>query len=125
MAQITEGSARILRDLATARPPVVGRVVGFDPDGEALTRVERRVFALVGLAALVALNASEPGIQAQVTSCLAAGADAEDIVGVLVAVAPYAGASRVVSAAEPIMHALGIPGDDGTPMAWTHETRET
>lgn len=116
MAQITEGSVRILRGLASGDPASVGGLVGLDADAGDMTDLGPRVSALIGLAVLVALNGPEAGIRAQVGAAVEAGADVEDIVGVLVAVAPHAGASRVVGAAPQIMRALGVPAE-GVPQA--------
>ena len=56
-----------------------------------------------------------PSYGRQVAIALEAGASAEDILGVLRAVAPQVGTARVVAAAPELMLALGLPlpgGDD-------------
>ncbi len=72
------------------------------------TGLDERTFALVKIAALIALDAPPASYAWQVTNALDGGATAEDILGVLKAVAPQVGGPRVVAAAPEIMLALGL-----------------
>jgi 4-carboxymuconolactone decarboxylase len=65
--------------------------------------------ALVRIATLIALDAPPASYGRQVASALEAGATAEDVLGVLRAVAPQVGTARVVAAAPELMLALGLP----------------
>ncbi len=75
----------------------------------AASGLDGRTFALVKIAALVALDAPPASYAWQVSNALSQGATPEDITGVLRAVAPQVGAPRVVAAAPEIMLALGLP----------------
>jgi 4-carboxymuconolactone decarboxylase len=78
------------------------------------TTLDRRTFALVKIAALIALDAPPASYAWQVTNALGDGASAEDILAVLAAVAPQVGGPRVVAAAPEIMVALGLALPEGT-----------
>jgi alkylhydroperoxidase/carboxymuconolactone decarboxylase family protein YurZ len=92
------GDVRTLQD-ALGVPEAELERTGLDP----------RTFALVKIAALVALDAPPASYARQVADALDDGASHEDIVGVLRAVAPQVGAARLVAAAPEIMFALGRP----------------
>ena len=84
------------RESACARS--IARSSGLDP----------REFALVKIAALVALDAPPASYAWQVGNALADDVTPEDILGVLRAVAPQVGGPRVVAAASEVMAALGL-----------------
>jgi len=71
--------------------------------------LDQRSFALVKLAALVALDAPPASYQWQVANAMAVGVSAKDILGMLFAIAPQVGGPRVIAAAPEIMLALGLP----------------
>jgi 4-carboxymuconolactone decarboxylase len=75
--------------------------------------LDPKTFALVKIAALVALDAPPASYLFQVQGALAAGASAREILGVLTAVAPQTGMTRVVAAAPEVMIALGLDLPDG------------
>jgi alkylhydroperoxidase/carboxymuconolactone decarboxylase family protein YurZ len=70
--------------------------------------LDARAFALVKIAALVALDAPPASFVWQIGGAVSAGVTPEDIVGVLTAVAPQVGMPKVVAAAPEIMLALGL-----------------
>lgn len=70
--------------------------------------LDPRTFALVNLAALIALEAPRASYVWQVARALEAGATPEDLLGVLVVIAPQVGGPRVVAAASEIVIALGL-----------------
>jgi 4-carboxymuconolactone decarboxylase len=76
------------------------------------TGLDARTFALVKVAALVALDAPPASYAWQVANALADGATPEDLLGVLRAVAPQVGGPKIVAAAPELMLALGLPLDD-------------
>jgi len=76
--------------------------------------LDARTFALVKIAALIALDAPPASYAWQVANALDEGASPEDILGVLRAVAPQVGGPRVVAAAPEIMLALGLALPEGT-----------
>ena len=69
-------------------------------------------FALVKIAALIALDAPPASYAWQVANALDAGVTPEQIVGVLRAVAPQVGGPKVIAAAPEIMLAMGLPLPD-------------
>src|SRR3954452_4555023 len=72
------------------------------------TGLDARTCGLVKIAALIALGAPPASYAWQVAVVIEHGATAEDILGVLRAVAPQVGGARVVAAAPEIMEALGM-----------------
>jgi len=67
-----------------------------------------RDFVLARLAALIAMDAPPASYLANAPALEKAGLTADDIQGVMIAVAPVVGTPRVVSAAGHILRALGI-----------------
>jgi 4-carboxymuconolactone decarboxylase len=67
--------------------------------------------ALVRLAALIASPGAAGSYQSAVDGALAAGAPVEDVVGVLIAVAPTIGSARLVAAAPLLARAVGYDVD--------------
>jgi 4-carboxymuconolactone decarboxylase len=72
------------------------------------TGLDERTFGLVKIAVLIALDAPPASYAWQVANAIDGGASAEDILGVLRAVAPQVGGPRVIAAAPEIMLALGL-----------------
>jgi alkylhydroperoxidase/carboxymuconolactone decarboxylase family protein YurZ len=70
--------------------------------------LDPRTFALVKIAALVAVDAPPASFLWQVGAALDAGVAPSDILGVLTAVAPQVGIPRVVAAAPEVMLALDL-----------------
>ncbi len=110
---MTEETIRTLQGLAAGRRAVVGGLLGIVPDGDDHEGLDERTLALVEVAALVAVGGSVTEHRAQVGMALSAGATPEEIVDVLVAVAPHAARSRVVSASAAIADALGVDVPQG------------
>ena len=81
----------------------------FPVDAAAL---DARALALVRLAALVAVGGAVPSYGAHADAAIDAGATAEEIVDVLVAVLPVVGLPCVVAAAPRLALALGQDVDD-------------
>lgn len=90
------------------------------PDGEVATpgALSPRVRSLVRLGALVAVDASTTSIQWAAEAASVAGADDDQIVGVLVTVGPEIGSARMVSGAPRLALAIGqdveVDGWDGS-----------
>ena len=70
--------------------------------------LDARTFALVKIAALVALDAPPASYAWQIGNAVAEGVTADEILGVLRAVAPQVGGPKVIAAAPEIMLALGL-----------------
>jgi 4-carboxymuconolactone decarboxylase len=96
-----------LRSLALNDERFVQSVLGMGHDTVAASHLDPKSHALVRLGALHAIDATPSAYHASVEAALAAGASLEQIVGVLIAVAPLIGLARVVSAAPDLAFALG------------------
>lgn len=70
-----------------------------------------QTLALVRLGALIAIAGTPGSYQSAVDGALAAGAPVEDVVGVLIAVAPTIGSARLVAAAPLLARAVGYDVD--------------
>lgn len=70
--------------------------------------LDARTFALTKIAALIALDAPPASYAWQIGMALEAGVTPDDLIGVVVAVAPQVGGPRVVAAAAEIAFVLGI-----------------
>jgi len=74
--------------------------------------LDPKTLALVELAALIAVGGADPSFGEHVDAAVSAGADANEIVAVLVGVRHVVGAPRVVAAAPKIALALGYDLDE-------------
>jgi alkylhydroperoxidase/carboxymuconolactone decarboxylase family protein YurZ len=72
-----------------------------------------RTFAMVKIAALIAIDAPPASYMWQVGEALEAGVTPRDILGILAAVAPQVGMPRVLAAAPEIMVALDLALPEG------------
>jgi 4-carboxymuconolactone decarboxylase len=77
--------------------------------------LDDRTFALVKIAALIALDAPPASYLWQVGNAIDAGATPGELLGVLRAVAPQVGLPRIVAAAPELMVALGLALPTGPP----------
>lgn len=77
------------------------------------SNLDPKTFALVKIAALVALDAPPASYLWQVRGAVLAGASAKEILGVLTAIAPQTGMPKVIAAAPEIMVALGLELPEG------------
>ncbi len=96
-----------LRRLALNDERFVEAVLGMGGGTVEDSRLDHKTHALVRLAASFAIDAAPSSYQANTEMALAAGADIDEIVGTLIAVAPTIGLARVVSAAPELALALG------------------
>jgi alkylhydroperoxidase/carboxymuconolactone decarboxylase family protein YurZ len=76
--------------------------------------LDERSFALVKIAALIALDSPPASYLWQIANAVDAGVSPRDILGVLRAIAPQVGGPKAISAAPEIMVALGLslPSED-------------
>jgi 4-carboxymuconolactone decarboxylase len=102
-----------LSGIATGDVGVLDELFGLREAQLAATGLDGRTFALVKIAALIALDAPPASYAWQVANALSDGASPEDILAVLRAVAPQVGGPRVVAAAPEIMVALGLALPEG------------
>jgi alkylhydroperoxidase/carboxymuconolactone decarboxylase family protein YurZ len=102
-----------LSGVATGNLSVLDSVLGFRDATHDASGLDPRTYALVKIGALIALDAPPASYAWQVANALSEGVTAEDILGVLLAVAPQVGMPKVVAAAPEIMLALDLPLPDG------------
>jgi alkylhydroperoxidase/carboxymuconolactone decarboxylase family protein YurZ len=112
--EVDEATSDVLAALALGDSGVLGEAAELREQLRAESSLDPKTFALVKIAALVALDAPPASYVWQVGGAVAAGASAREILGVLTAVAPQTGMTRVVAAAPEIMIALGLDLPDGT-----------
>ena len=100
-----------LRSLSLCDERFIQSVVSMQLDNIEVSGLDPKTHALVRLGALVAQDAAPASYQWNVGMALSAGATVEDVVGVLIAVAPTVGLARVVSAAPELALAIGYDID--------------
>jgi len=113
MAAVTQETHDSLAGISVGDPSTLETAVELREDLRAQSGLDQRTFALTKIAALIALDAPPASYAWQVPNALAGGATADDILGVLKAVAPQVGGPRVVAAAPEIMVALGLSLPEG------------
>lgn len=105
---VDQATNEILSALAQGDSSVLGEAANLREQLRAESSLDPKTFALVKIAALVALDAAPASYLFQVQAALDAGASPREILGVLTAIAPQTGMARVVAAAPEIMIALGL-----------------
>ena len=108
MPHVKTETADTLRGLSVGEPSVLEGLLGDQRENLEDSGLDPRVYGLVTMAALIALDAPPASFIAQVAFALEAGATPEELLGVLVAVSPQVGMPKVVAAAPELMLALGL-----------------
>jgi 4-carboxymuconolactone decarboxylase len=111
--EVAAETREALASLALGDPDVLAEGLELRAEWKERSGLDGRSFALVKLAALIALDAPPASYLWQVSNALDAGATPEDLIGVLIAIAPQVGGPKLVSAAPEIMVALGLSLPDG------------
>ena len=88
--------------------PVLDLLASMTADSLEATSLDAQSIALVRLAALVASGAPASSYALNLAAAAEVGLDAEDVRGVLTAIAPIVGTSRVAGATGRIVLALGV-----------------
>lgn len=112
MAVVAAETQQTLAGLSAGNLDVLENAVGLRELNRAGSGLDARTFALVKLAALIALDAPPASYAWQIANAVEAGVTAEDFIGVLRAVAPQVGGPRVIAAAPEIMVAMGLAIDE-------------
>jgi 4-carboxymuconolactone decarboxylase len=110
---VSDDTRQLFGALAQGDPDLLGAGLEARVEFQVRSGLDSRSYALVKIAALIAMDAPPASYVWQVANALAEGASPEDILGVLVAVAPQVGGPRIVAAAPEIMVALGLTLPDG------------
>jgi 4-carboxymuconolactone decarboxylase len=100
-----------LRSIAVSDDRFVASVLGMGQNTIEASGLDPKTHAMVRLAALLAVDAAPSSYNASAELALASGASLDEIVGILIAVAPTIGLGRVVSAAPDLGLALGYDVD--------------
>jgi 4-carboxymuconolactone decarboxylase len=96
-----------LRKLAIRDDELFDDVLSSDAASMRESSLDAKTYALVQLAALVAVGGSPPAYRPVIDRALARGASVDEVVGTLIAVTSASGAPRVVSAAPAVGLAIG------------------
>src|SRR4030088_1950724 len=105
-----------LRRIARSDDKEIETMVGMRQGLKDVTQLDNRSFALVKIAALIAVDAPPASYMWQIGNAIAEGVTPEEVLGTMWAVAPQVGGPRLISAAPEIMLALGLvlnEGEDG------------
>jgi 4-carboxymuconolactone decarboxylase len=105
------GYKETLRCMALNDQCFVDSVLGMGHDTVEVSGLDQRTHALARLAAALAVDAAPSSYQPTIDLAFAAGASIDEIVGILIAVAPVVGLARAVSAAPELALALGYDLD--------------
>jgi 4-carboxymuconolactone decarboxylase len=97
-----------LRGISVHDTPLVERLLQLQVDNIQASGLDPRAHSLVRLAALVTLDAAPASFVWTVGIALESGVTPDEIVGVLIALAPTIGTAKVVAAAPEIALALGV-----------------
>ena len=114
MSNVDPGHPRRPRRISAGQADVLEGALELREAQLEATGLDARTFGLVKIATLIALDAPPASYAWQVANAIDGGATAEDILGVLRAVAPQVGGPRVIAAAPEIMLALGLSLPDMT-----------
>jgi 4-carboxymuconolactone decarboxylase len=111
--EVSAEARELLTSLALGDPDLLGAGLEIRAEWKARSGLDARSYALVKLAAIMALDAPPASYLWQVANALEAGATPEDLIGVLIAIAPQVGGPKIVAAAPELMIALGLSLPDG------------
>jgi 4-carboxymuconolactone decarboxylase len=113
MAVVAQGTHEMLAGISAGDAQILETAIGLREGQLEASGLEPSTFALVKIAALIALDAPPASYAWQVANAIEDGATPEEILGVLIAVASQVGGPRVIAAAPEIMLALGLSLPDG------------
>ena len=102
----SEQADQMLEQMADSNPELFEGLIGFQLQNIENSGLGPRLHAIVRLASLISVGAPSASFAWQVSMAREAGVTADEIAGVLVAVAPTAGLPRVMAAAPEIKAAL-------------------
>ena len=108
MPAVADDTQQKLAGVAAGDITFIEAAIGLREAAHEVTGLDPRTFALVKIAALMALDAPPASYMWQVANALEEDVTPEDIVGVLFAVAPQVGGPRAIAAAAEVTMALGL-----------------
>jgi 4-carboxymuconolactone decarboxylase len=107
-ADVDDATREALAGLALGDPDLLAEGLELRAEWRQRSGLTARTYALVKIAALIALDAPPASYLWQIATAIDEGVSPADILGVLVAVAPQVGGPKIVAAAPEIMVALGL-----------------
>jgi 4-carboxymuconolactone decarboxylase len=107
-ADVDDATRELLTGLALGDPELLAEGLELRANWKDRTGLNSRTYALVKIAALIAIDAPPASYLWQVSNAIDEGVSPSDILGVLIAVAPQVGGPKVVAAAPELMLALGL-----------------
>src|SRR5262249_61304736 len=102
------GPGGVMRGRAHGDSSILESVVGLRLHNLQASGLDPRSHALIKVAALIAMDAPPASYVWQISTALEQGVTADDLVGVLIAVAPQVGAPRIIAVAGDIGCDLGV-----------------
>ncbi|MFZ2050279.1 MAG: carboxymuconolactone decarboxylase family protein [Solirubrobacteraceae bacterium] len=108
MTAVSQDTQTTLERISLGELDLLEASIGLREVDRAFSGLDARAFSLVKIAALIALDAPPASYAWQIANAQAEGVSAEDIIGVLGAIAPQVGGPRLIAAAPEIMLALGL-----------------
>jgi alkylhydroperoxidase/carboxymuconolactone decarboxylase family protein YurZ len=114
MAEVKKETSDTLEALAAAEEDVITSLLAMQIHNLEASGLDPRAYSLVKIATLIALDAPQASYVAQVTFAIEAGVAPDEIVSLLVTVAPQVGLPRVIAAAPKVMLALGLELESST-----------
>ncbi len=107
-ADVDDATRELLAGLALGDPELLAEGLELRANWKDRSGLNSRTYALVKIAALVALDAPPASYLWQVGNAINEGVSPSEILGVLIAIAPQVGGPRIVAAAPELMLALGL-----------------
>lgn len=112
-ADVDDATRDALAGLAVGDPELLLEGLEMRAEMQEKSGLDPRSFALVKVAALIALDAPPASYLWQVGNALDAGCTPQELMGVLRAIAPQVGGPKIVAAAPELMLALGLSLPEG------------
>jgi hypothetical protein len=107
-ARLTATRPTVAKERSMTETPVLDTLADLTTTSIDHNSLVPREFMLTRMAALIAVDAPPASYLANVAAAEESGVTAEDIQGVMIAVAPLVGTARVVSAGGNILRAMGF-----------------
>ena len=108
---LSDETANLFVGIAQNNPEVVEGLLKSRVENMEASGLDAKTYAMVNIAALIALDAAPASYVFQIALALDAGVTPEEILGLLVALNPVVGNARVVAAAPELALGLGIDTD--------------
>ena len=101
-----------LKGLALGGGAVFQEILKLHVDNLTESGLDKKSYSLARIAALIALGAEEASFVTNINTAMEWGVTADEIIGVLIALAPQVGTVRIIAAAPKVAIALGVVTGD-------------